>query len=67
MIGNKYGDTELACCGCGQKSDLMQVAHRDAKDFIVGFLFLCSECLERIGGKYSVGLHEIQTGRKEEK
>ena len=65
MIGNKYGDCELACFGCGGKSDLMQVAHRDMNDLIVGYLFLCTECLARIGGSYTVGLNEIQTGKKE--
>lgn len=64
MIGNKYQDCELACFGCGEKTDLMQVAHRDMNNFVVGYLFLCNGCLLRIGGKYTVGLNEIQTGSK---
>lgn len=61
MIGNKYGDCELVCFDCGVKADLMQVAHRDCNEFVVGYLFLCKECLLRIGGNYCVSLSEIQT------
>ena len=65
MIENKYGDCELACFHCGAKVDLMQVAHRDCNGFIAGYLFLCKKCLPIIGGKYSVSLSEIQTGKAE--
>jgi len=64
MIGNKYQDCELACFDCGKKSDLMQVAHRDMNDFVVGYLFLCNLCLARIGGNYSVFLSEIQRNKE---
>lgn len=64
MIGNKYGDCELACYYCGAKTDLMQVAHKGVDGFVVGYLFLCKECLPIIGGNYTVSLNEIQTGRK---
>ena len=62
MIENKNGDFKLACIGCGVKENLMQVAHRDCNDRVVGYLFLCDECFPVIGGKYSVSLNEIQTG-----
>lgn len=61
MIGNRYGDSKVACFHCGANADLMQVAHRDSNDFIIGYLFLCDKCLPVIGGKYSVSLSEIQT------
>ena len=62
MIGNKYGDSELACFYCGIKIDLMQIAHRNDCGFIVGYLFLCVDCLPFIGGKYSVSLSKVQEG-----
>ena len=56
MIGNKNGDFELACCYCGTKTDLMQVAHRNSLGFVIGYLFICGECLPIIGGQYTVRL-----------
>lgn len=65
MIENKYGGCELACFWCGTKTDLMQVAHRDANNFVVGYLFLCGGCQPIVGGNYDVSLSEIQTGKSE--
>ena len=65
MIENKNGDFKLACYYCGGKSDLMQVAHRDRSGFIVGYLFLCGECLPIIGGNYSVYLEAVHAGKGE--
>ena len=58
MIGNRYDDCIIACYWCGRKTDLMQVAHRDYNDFIIGYLFLCEECLPIVGGRYCVSLAE---------
>jgi len=58
MIGNKNGNFELACCHCGIKVDLMQVAHRNSLGFVIGYLFICGECLPIVGGNYIVELRE---------
>ncbi len=63
MIENRNGTYGLACYYCGTRTDIEQVAHRDGKDCVVGYLFLCGKCLSIIGGNYCVTLSEIQTGR----
>jgi len=56
MIKNRYEDCKLACANCGDAKHLMQVAHRNDDDSVVGYVFLCKECLPIIEGKYSVYL-----------
>ena len=53
MIGNKNGNKayKLACCNCGTKVDLMQVAHRNSLNYVIGYLFLCEECMPLVAGK----------------
>lgn len=55
-IGNENGDFELACCRCGTKADLMQIAHRDSNGIVIGYLFICRYCLPIIAGNYNVVL-----------
>jgi len=64
MIGNRNNDDfKLACCWCGTKNHLMQVAHRDCNDSVIGYLFLCDECLPIVGGNYTVSLVQVQAGK----
>ena len=50
-IGNKYGDCIIACYNCGVTDHLFQVAHRDEKDMVCGYLFLCNKCHSHLIGK----------------
>jgi hypothetical protein len=59
MVENRYGDCELACVRCSTKDNLMQVAHRDNNNRIVGYVFLCGACLPIIGGRYTVSLEPL--------
>jgi len=60
MIGNKNADDfKLACCHCGTKIDLSQVAHRNSLGDIIGYVFLCDTCLPVVAGNYTV---EIKKG-----
>ena len=55
MIGNKNTDDfKLACCHCGTQLYLSQVAHRDSQDHIIGYIFLCDDCLPVVAGHYKV-------------
>lgn len=60
MIGNKNKvyKFNLACCYCGTSTDLNQVAHRDGLGLVIGYLFVCNNCLPIIEGNYRVELKE---------
>ena len=66
MIGNRYGDCELACFYCGTQTGLMQVAHRNSLGQVVGYLFLCGDCLKVVGSNYSVSLMKVETHAKKD-
>jgi len=61
MIGNKNKDEfMLACCHCGFNMKLNQVAHRNSRGFVIGYLFVCKDCLPEVAGKYTVALQPIE-------
>jgi len=64
MIGNRYDDCELACWHCGTQTGLMQVAHRNSLGQVVGYLFLCGDCLKVVSKNYSVTLVKVGGGAK---
>ena len=59
MIGNKNTDDfKLACCHCGTEVRLSQVAHRNTRGKIIGYVFLCDTCLPVVVGNYRVEIKE---------
>jgi len=60
-IGNlNPADFRLACCHCGSKSRLSQVAHRNDKNRINGYIFLCDTCLPIVAGNYTVEIKPME-------
>lgn len=41
---NKKTNYSLRCINCGSKSEINLVAHRNKKEYICGFLAICSDC-----------------------
>jgi len=61
MIGNlNPDDFKLACCHCGSETDLSQVAHRNSKNHVIGYIFLCGFCLPIVSGNYTVEIKKAE-------
>ena len=41
---NKETNYSLRCINCGSKSEINLVAHRNKKQYICGFIAVCSDC-----------------------
>lgn len=51
MINRMGAEYLLACWRCSYLGPLQMVAHRNFRDEVVGYLFICPDCLRKIGGK----------------
>lgn len=41
----------MACILCGASKDVMQVAHRNQVTKIVGFIYSCPNCFNKVSGR----------------
>ena len=41
---NKMTNYSLRCINCGRKSEINLVAHRNKKEYVCGFIAVCSDC-----------------------
>ena len=61
MIGNINKDKfNLACCWCGTQTELNQVAHRNTSGLVIGYLFLCNDCLPAVAGNYRLVIEKAK-------
>ena len=53
-------DTTIACVHCGTTKGLKMIPHRDRKEYIVGWLFTCYNCVDLMVDK-TVAIGEPKT------
>ena len=48
----EVADYLCACAGCGSRSELQMFAHKSDKKLLVGWIFVCPNCITELAGCY---------------